>query len=202
MPDNFDQLSDTFTLTGAIELHQLVLKDPAQLERRKEEITAEIIDATCLMTIDEDGYIFEEVRQAPLPYPSSGDATVVRLLLQSLEIGAAAAEQGRRSKQGGQSRKWIYANPPLACRWKGLHRGLQEAPRKRGQAGYRWEHLSFVIIIIIMNIICTGDTPTSLQIILKLRYLKTNPNCVMKASPSTPTLTVIMSRNGIAAQHF
>ena len=201
MPDNFDQLSDTFTLTGAIELHQLVLKDPAQLERRKEEITTAIINATCLMTFDV-GYIFEEVKQAPLPDSSSGDATVPCLHVQSLGLGAAAAEQGRRSKQGGQSRKWIYANPPLACRWKGLHRGLQEAPRKRGQAGYRWEHLSFVIIIIIMNIICTGDIPTSLQIILKLRYLKTNPNCVMKASPSTPTLTVIMSRNGIAAQHF
>ena len=41
------------------------------------------------------------------------------------------------------------------------------------------------------------DTPTSLRIILKVRYQKTKPNCVMKASPSTPTQTVIMRGNGM-----
>ena len=111
-------------LTGAIELHQLVLLDPVQLERRREEITAEIINATCSMTIDDGTMVpwyHNEVKRAPLPNPSSGDATVVRLLLQSLGLSASAAEQGRRSQQGGQSRKWIYENPPVVCSWKWLH---------------------------------------------------------------------------------
>ena len=38
---------------GAIELHRLAWQDPAQLERRKEEITVEIINATCSMTCDD-----------------------------------------------------------------------------------------------------------------------------------------------------
>ena len=113
LPDNFDQLSDTFTLTGAIELHQLVLKDPAQLERRKEEITAEIINATCLVTHDD--VLYKEVKQAPLPNSSPVDPTVPRLLLQSLGLGAAAAEQGRRSKQGGKRERWRGGHPPVPC---------------------------------------------------------------------------------------
>ena len=43
------------------------------------------------MTFD-DGYIFEEVRQAPLPNSSPDDATALCLLLHSLGFGAAAAE--------------------------------------------------------------------------------------------------------------
>ena len=41
------------------------------------------------------------------------------------------------------------------------------------------------------------DTPTSFRIILKIRYQKNKPNCVMKASSSTPTQTVIMRGNGM-----
>ena len=72
MPANFEVKTPwghTWKLSGAIELHRLALEDRAQLERREEEITAEIIDATCSMTID-DGYIHNEVKQAPLPNPS------------------------------------------------------------------------------------------------------------------------------------
>ena len=85
----------TFKLTGgAIELHRMAVEDLAQLERRKEEIKTAIINATCSMTFD-DGYICKEVRQAPLPNSSPGDATVPRLLLPSLGLSTAAAEQGR-----------------------------------------------------------------------------------------------------------
>ena len=46
------------------------------------------------------------------------------------------------------------------------------------------------------------DTPAFLWKILKIRYQTTKQNLVMKASPSTPTKTVIMRGNGIAAQPF
>ena len=100
LPGNFEVKSprgvwgDTWKLTGAIELHRLAWEDPAQLERRKEEITSAIIDATCSMTFHEKD-IYKEVRQTPLPNSSPGDATVPCLLLRSLGLGAAAAEQGR-----------------------------------------------------------------------------------------------------------
>ena len=72
LPDNFEfEVKETILvssceLTGAIELHRLVLDDPDQLKRRKEEITEAMINATCSIALD-DGYIIEEVRQAPLP---------------------------------------------------------------------------------------------------------------------------------------
>ena len=34
-------------MDGAIELHRLAVEDPAQLERRKEEIMVAIVNATC-----------------------------------------------------------------------------------------------------------------------------------------------------------
>ena len=57
----------TWNLTGALELHRLVVEDYDQLEKRKEEITSTIIDSTCAM---DDGYFhktFKEVSQPPLP---------------------------------------------------------------------------------------------------------------------------------------
>ena len=92
---------------GAIELHRLAMEDPVQLRRRAEEITVDIINATCSITPD-DGYygdILKEVRQAPLQNCSSGDTTVPRLLLQSLGLSDSAAEQGRRSKQGNERKR-------------------------------------------------------------------------------------------------
>ena len=95
MASNFEVTGDdydtTFKLSGAIELHRLTLEDPAQLKRRGEEITAAIINSTCSSA---DGK-HKEVRQAPLPNSSPGDATVPCLPVQSLVLSAAAAEQGR-----------------------------------------------------------------------------------------------------------
>ena len=107
-----DQDGPTFKLTGAIELHRLAIEDPAQLEKRKEEITMEIINTTCSMTFD-NGRIYKEVSQTPLPNSSPGDATVPRLLLRSLGLGAPAAEQGGRSKQGEEREQWRCAHPPV-----------------------------------------------------------------------------------------
>ena len=93
MPAYFEvkhQWAQTFELTGAIELHRLAVADPSQLERRKEEITMAIINSTCSSA---DGKQ-KEVRQAPLPNSSSGDATLPGLHVQSLGLGVAAAEQG------------------------------------------------------------------------------------------------------------
>ena len=63
----YDDYDITWKLTGAIELHRLVLEDYDQLEKRKNEITSTIIDSTCAV----DGATsisnnFKEVSQPPL----------------------------------------------------------------------------------------------------------------------------------------
>ena len=71
LPNGFevkDNNGDPFNLTGALELHRLVVEDYDQLEKRKEEITSTIIDSTCAM----DGELlfvntYKEVSQQPLP---------------------------------------------------------------------------------------------------------------------------------------
>ena len=103
----------TFKLSGVIELHRLAVDDPAQLERRMEEITTTIINSTCSMKFND--ILYKEVRQALLPNCSPGDDTVPRLLLQSLGLGAAAAEQGRRSKHGDKRWRWRCEHPPVVC---------------------------------------------------------------------------------------
>ena len=70
LPDGIkveDDRGNFWTLTGAIELHRLVLKDDYyQLKKQKNEITSKIIDSTC--TVDEgDGKHYKEVSQPPLP---------------------------------------------------------------------------------------------------------------------------------------
>ena len=135
LPDNFevkDKDGFTWKLTGAIELHRLVVEDLAQLEKRKGEITVEIINSTCSVTRD-DGSIYKEVRQTPHPN-SPGDATLACLLLQSLGLGTTAAEQGRRSQQGGIKERWSCVHPPLLCSFVWLDWGLEEPPCKWGQA--------------------------------------------------------------------
>ena len=87
---------ETRWLHGGIELHRLAVEAFDQLERRADEINEENINSTCSFY----GGYYEEVSQAPLPNSSPGDATVPRLPGQSLGLGAPAAEQGRRSKQG------------------------------------------------------------------------------------------------------
>ena len=84
-------------LTGAIELHRLVLEDYDQLERRSGELKTWFINSTC--SAGDDWY--KEVSQPILPF-SPGDATVPRLLRLCLGLGALAPEQGRRSQQGGE----------------------------------------------------------------------------------------------------
>ena len=54
-----------WNLTGALELHRLVLEDYDQLEKRKKEITSKIIDSTC--AFDYSGLSWIKVSQPPLP---------------------------------------------------------------------------------------------------------------------------------------
>ena len=102
LPDGFkvkEPSGVTWNLTGAIELHRLVLEDYAQLERRAGELKAEFINSTCTATCTYGS--LKEVSQPPLPF-CPGDATVPCLPVPSLELGALAPEQGRRSQQGGE----------------------------------------------------------------------------------------------------
>ena len=66
LPDGIeveDNEGETWTLTGAIELHRLVIRDDYnQLEKRTDEITSTIIDYKC--SVDDD---YKEVSQLPLP---------------------------------------------------------------------------------------------------------------------------------------
>ena len=87
LPDGIevkDSDGTTWNLTGAIELHRLVLKDEFlyilnTLKMQKDGITRTIIDSTC--TVD-DGYgeHYNEVSQPP-SLSSAGNATVPRLLV-------------------------------------------------------------------------------------------------------------------------
>ena len=111
-------------------MHRLALQDYDQLERRADEINEENVNSTCSL---DDG-VYKEVSQAPLPNSSPGDATVPRLLLQSLGLGAPAADQGRRSKQGRKMERWICAHPPVHCGLLELDCSVQEPPSKGGEA--------------------------------------------------------------------
>ena len=105
LPDYFevkDPYGDTWTLTAGIELHRLACEDYNQLERRAAEINEENINATCFFIGS-----WKEVRQTSLPNSSPGHPTVPRLPVRSLELGALAPEQGRRSQQGGEMERWI-----------------------------------------------------------------------------------------------
>ena len=58
------KLHTILNLTGAIELHRLVLKG-YDLEKRKDELTSTIIESTC--AVDRYPSHFKEVSQPPLP---------------------------------------------------------------------------------------------------------------------------------------
>ena len=121
LPNNYEvKIRGITYMDGAIELHRLAVEDPAQLERRKEEITVAIVNATCSMSSVDDG-MFREVSQAPLPNSSPGHGLVARLLRRRLGLGAPAAEQGRRSKQGCKTFQWRFVHPPVLCRFLWLH---------------------------------------------------------------------------------
>ena len=78
LPDGFKMKGniegETYKLTGAIELHRMVLlEDNNQLERRDKQINRTILDSTCSAEVEYDdrelyGYKsqgFEEVSQQP-----------------------------------------------------------------------------------------------------------------------------------------
>ena len=69
LPNGFEVKDDegyiTFNLTGAIELHRLVLIEDYDLEKRKDEITSTIIESTC--AFPRSHIIFKEVSQHPHP---------------------------------------------------------------------------------------------------------------------------------------
>ena len=74
LPNGFEVTVEnvTYKLTGAIELHHLVLKEGAgydKLKKRKDEITSTIIDSTCEVEALVEPYPlhFKEVSQPPLP---------------------------------------------------------------------------------------------------------------------------------------
>ena len=71
LPNGFEVRvgNTTLNLTGAIELHRLVLKDYDQLLKQKDEITKTIIESTCSVRLS--GHMsthqYKEVSQPPLP---------------------------------------------------------------------------------------------------------------------------------------
>ena len=71
LPNGFEVTvgNTTLNLTGAIELHRLVLKDYDQLLKRKDEITKTIIESTC--SVRYSGHMSthhsKEVSQPSLP---------------------------------------------------------------------------------------------------------------------------------------
>ena len=75
-------------LSGALEVHSLAVQD--KLKGREEELTEEIINATC--TINGDGDI-KEVSESPRSLSSPGHATVPRLLARVLGVSAAAEQR-------------------------------------------------------------------------------------------------------------
>ena len=138
VPDGFDVKNNargTWKLTGGIELHWLAVEDYDQLERRAAEINEENVNSTCSAHDGVNEEYYKEVSQAPLPNSSPGDATVPRLPLPSLGLGAPAAEQGRRSKQGSKKAKWTGDHPPVlgGCELR-LDCSVQEPPGKGGEA--------------------------------------------------------------------
>ena len=74
LPNGFEVTvaNTTLNLTGAIELHRLVLKDYDQLLKQKDEITKTIIESTCSVRFSFPWatYQYKEVSQPPLPPPS------------------------------------------------------------------------------------------------------------------------------------
>ena len=71
LPNGFEVTvgNTTLNLTGAIELHRLVLKDYDQLLKRKDEITNTIIESTCSIRYSHrwSTHQYKEVSQPSLP---------------------------------------------------------------------------------------------------------------------------------------
>ena len=69
-------------LSGALELHSLAVEN--KLKGREEELTEDIINATC--TINGFNGSFKEVSESPRSLSSPGHATVPRLLARVLSV--------------------------------------------------------------------------------------------------------------------
>ena len=128
-PDGF-----IFRLSGAFELHSLALEN--KLKGREEELTEDIINATCTF-----GY-FKEVSESPRSLSSPGHATVARLLARVLGVGGAAAEQRCRPQQARDRQQgWIPNNSDLGGGWRGIIGDSKRAIKARCKAGQRWAEL-------------------------------------------------------------
>ena len=139
LPDSFEfKLQEGFfRLSGALEVHSLAVQD--KLKGREEELTEDIINATCTINGD-DGY-FKEVSEFPCSLSSPGNATVYRLLAQVLGVGAAAAEQRRRPQPArDRQQDWIL-DSDLAGGLEGILGDCKRAVKARCKAGQRWAEL-------------------------------------------------------------
>ena len=122
-PDGF-----IFRLSGAFELHSLALEN--KLKGREEELTEDIINATC--TINGYNGSFKEVSESPCSLSSPGHATVPRLLVRLLGVGGAAAEQRRRPQPVLEREGWIiYVNSNLVGGFPWIGGDRQRATQQR-----------------------------------------------------------------------
>ena len=124
-----------WTVSGALEVHLLALED--KLKGREADLTEEIINATCT-----DGD-FNEVSENPSSSLSAqpGHAIVSRLLFQVLGVGAAAAEQRRRSQPARDMEQWSFINSSLLGGLLGIVGDRQGAGQARCKTRHRWGEL-------------------------------------------------------------
>ena len=127
-----------YMLSGALEVHLLALEN--KLKGREEELTEDIINATC--TINGYNGSFKEVSESPCSLSSPGHATVARLLLRLLGVGGAAAEQRRRPQPPTPpTPKVCPNNSDLAGGLEGILGDCTRAVKARCEAGQRWAEL-------------------------------------------------------------
>ena len=140
LPDSFEfKLQDGFfRLSGALEVHSLAVEN--KLKGKEEELTEDIINATC--TINGFNGSFKEVSESPCSLSSPGHATVARLLLRLLGVGGAAAEQRRRPQPPTPpTPKVCPNNSDLAGGSEGILGDCTRAVKARCEAGQRWAEL-------------------------------------------------------------
>ena len=106
-----------WTLTGAIELHRLVLKDEFlyilnTLKMQKDGITRTIIDSTCAIE-DGHGKHYKEVSQSPLPpYILKASTTTPTGPQKNLNFPQICPEMPRNGpKMAKNDPKWSKYNP-------------------------------------------------------------------------------------------
>ena len=125
-------------LSGALEVHSLAVEN--KLKGKEEELTEDIINATC--TINGYNGSFKEVSESPCSLSSPGHATVARLLLRLLGVGGAAAEQRRRPQPPTPpTPKVCPNNSDLAGGSEGILGDCTRAVKARCEAGQRWAEL-------------------------------------------------------------